>query len=76
MVGGTSRIPLITELLISKVGFTREKLNLGSMNPDEAVAKGATLLAAQISKNSKVIRAAEGVRAKKFPTSIFSFNYR
>ena len=54
MVGGTSRIPLIAELLLSKVGFTKEQINLGSMNPDEAVARGAAILAAQISKNSKV----------------------
>jgi molecular chaperone DnaK (HSP70) len=53
LVGGISRIPLISELLITEVGFHEQKLN-SSINADEAVARGAAVLAAQMSNECKV----------------------
>ena len=53
LVGGTSRIPLVSELLMSEVGFEKRKLNR-SVNADEAVARGAAIFASQIAQNSKV----------------------
>ena len=47
LVGGSSRIPAI-EKLILKI-FPKKKLNFG-LNPDEAIAYGATLRATQISQ--------------------------
>lgn len=53
LVGGTSRIPLISEMLIAQCGFDEAKLNK-NVNADEAVARGAALLGAQLSERSKV----------------------
>jgi molecular chaperone DnaK (HSP70) len=49
LVGGSSRIPAIKELAL-KI-FPKTKLNFG-LNPDEAIAYGATLRATQIINNS------------------------
>jgi endoplasmic reticulum chaperone BiP len=47
LVGGSSRISSIKELIL-KI-FPKKKLNFG-LNPDEAIAYGATLRATQISQ--------------------------
>ena len=54
MVGGTSRIPMLSNLLISEVGFTKGQLNR-SLNEDEAVAYGAAVYAAKIAGTLKVL---------------------
>jgi len=46
LVGATSRIPLIEDLLITQVGFESSQINK-SVNADEVVARGAAILAAQ-----------------------------
>ena len=48
LVGGSSKIPLVSELLINQIGVPAEKLNR-SINADEAVARGAAVFAAQLS---------------------------
>ena len=48
MVGGTSRIPLVTKLLIKEVGFDAHKLNR-SICEDEAIVNGAAVYAACLS---------------------------
>lgn len=45
LVGGTSRIPLLRELLRTECGFDEARLN-ASVNADEAVARGAAVFAA------------------------------
>eukprot|EP00933_Yihiella_yeosuensis_P056827 TRINITY_DN5626_c0_g5_i1.p1 TRINITY_DN5626_c0_g5~~TRINITY_DN5626_c0_g5_i1.p1 ORF type:complete len:629 (-),score=104.71 TRINITY_DN5626_c0_g5_i1:222-2108(-) len=50
VTGGASRIPLVQEML--KVHFEGKDL-LNSMNPDEVVAYGATLHAAQLSNDTQ-----------------------
>ena len=50
MVGGTSKIPLVSELLVSEVGFDRNILNF-SVSAEEAVVRGASIRAAQLAKN-------------------------
>ncbi len=45
LVGGASRIPKISEMLVDRFG--KEKMH-SWLNPDEAVAKGAAVLAAQL----------------------------
>ena len=54
MVGGASRIPMLSDLLISEVGFTNEQLNR-SLNEDEAVAYGAAVYAAKIAETLKIL---------------------
>jgi molecular chaperone DnaK (HSP70) len=53
LVGGISRIPLVSELLVTEVGFHEQKLN-STINADEVVARGAAVLAAQMSNECKV----------------------
>lgn len=53
MVGGTSKIPLVHELLVSEVGFERKILN-NSVSAEEAVVRGAAIRAAQLAKNLNV----------------------
>ena len=48
MVGGTSRIPLVTKLLVKEVGFDAHKLNR-SICEDEAIVNGAAVYAACLS---------------------------
>jgi molecular chaperone DnaK (HSP70) len=43
----------MSDLLVTKVGFEEHKLN-ASVNADEAVARGAAVLAAQMSNECKV----------------------
>ena len=49
LVGGSTRIPKIREIL--EGFFTKKQLNI-SLNPDEAVAIGATIQAAILNKES------------------------
>lgn len=53
MVGGTSLVPLVKELLSSELGFPIQKLNR-SIAADEAIALGAAIKGAQISGKCKV----------------------
>ena len=53
MVGGTSLVPLVKELLSSELGFTIQKLNR-YIAADEAIALGAAIKGAQISGKCKV----------------------
>ena len=53
MVGGTSQIPLISELLVSDVGFNRNILNF-TVKAEEVVVQGASIRAAQWAKNFNV----------------------
>ena len=50
MVGGTSKIPLVSDLLVSEVGFDRDIINF-SVSAEEAVVRGASIRAAQLAKN-------------------------
>ena len=54
MVGGTSRIPALSDLLISEIEFPEHKLNK-SVNEDEVVAAGAAVYAAKIAGQLEVI---------------------
>ena len=53
LVGGSSKIPLVSELLVNQLGFPVHKLN-HSVNADEAVARGAAVFAAQLSDRCPV----------------------
>ena len=53
LVGGTSRIPLLSDLLVSEVGFSEHKINK-SVNEDEVVAAGAAVYAAKIAGTLEV----------------------
>lgn len=53
LVGGVSRTPQITDLLITELGFEDEKLNK-NIDPDEAVAYGAGVYAAKLAGILKV----------------------
>ena len=48
LVGGTSKIPLVSELLVSELGFPMRKLNR-SVDAEEAIALGAAIRGGQIS---------------------------
>ena len=53
MVGGVSRVPMITDLLVEEIGFDRRKLNR-SVCEDEAVVNGAAVYAAKLSDTLQV----------------------
>ena len=53
MVGGTSRIPALSDMLVSEVGFSEHKLNK-TVNEDEVVAAGAAVYAAKIAGTLEV----------------------
>ena len=53
LVGGSSKIPLVSELLVNQLGFPVHKLNR-SVSADEAVARGAAVFAAQLSDRCPV----------------------
>ena len=54
LAGGTSRIPLITKLLIKEVGFDAHKLNR-SICEEEAIVNGAAVYAACLSGTLQVL---------------------
>ena len=45
LVGGSSKIPKVKSWLIEYFDDEEEKINEDDVNPDEAVAKGATIMA-------------------------------
>ena len=66
LVGGTSKIPLVSELLVSELGFTIQKLNR-SVAAEEAIALGAAIRGGQISGKVNLLPnhvRSQGVRAK------------
>ena len=67
LVGGSTRIPRIRDLIREK--FPRAMI-LQSVNPDEAIAIGAAIYAAQLGRKDKPV-----ISGLVYSTPLFSFPY-